>query len=353
MKTNGTAVSSSAQPHEATRPDDRRPAGHAVAAVAGLGYHLPEQTITNADLAALVDTSDEWITARTGIKSRRRAGEDDATSDLAAAAARAALADARLAAADLDHIITATVTPDSPVPCAACRVQDLLGATGAAAFDINAGCSGFLYGVHTADALIRSGAARNVLVIGAEVLTRVTDYHDRRTCVLFGDGAGACVMSTQGPFEVLHSHIGADGSQPDIIEIPAGGSRIPASSDSIANRQHYIRLDGRRVFRQAVRRMVEAARVGLEATGLTADDVSWVIPHQANERIIMSLAEQLSIPVPKVVRDLADTGNTSAASVPIALARANAAGSFEPGQVIMLLAFGAGLTWSCQLLRVT
>ena len=321
-------------------------------AIAGLGYFMPDATITNRDLAAIVDTSDKWITDRTGIRSRRRADPAHATSDLAADAARAALIDAKMTANDIDLILVATATPDSPVPAAACHVQEMIGATGAAAMDINAGCSGFLFALHTADAFVRSGAAKNILVIGAEILTRVTDYTDRRTCILFGDGAGACIVSSQGAMEVVHTLIRTDGTQRDLISIPGGGSRSPASEDTIAQRQHYLKLDGRRVFRQAVRRMAEAAIEALEASGLRSEQISWVIPHQANERIISAVGEQLGISVPRVVLDIAETGNTSAASVPIALTRARDAGAFASGQYILLLAFGAGLTWACQILRV-
>lgn len=323
-----------------------------ICAIAGLGYYLPSDVITNADLSTLVDTSDEWITERTGIHSRRRADKLHATSDLGFSAAAAALEDAHLTADDIDMILVATATPDSPVPATACIIQKLLGAFGAAAMDINAGCSGFLYGLHTADALVRAGAARNVLVIGAEILTRVTDYSDRRTCILFGDGAGACVVSPTGSFELLYTSAGADGNQLDLISIPAGGSRSPASSATVADRQHYLKLDGGRVFRQAVRRMVEAGQAALKAKGLTSDDIAWAIPHQANARIISAVGEQLGIAVPKVVMDVAEVGNTSAASVPIALTRARNAGSFSPGELILLLAFGAGLTWACQIVRV-
>ncbi|MFG0284091.1 MAG: beta-ketoacyl-ACP synthase III [Phycisphaerales bacterium JB039] len=336
----------------AQAPEPQRPSAARRSALAGLGYYLPTHTITNADLAAMVDTSDEWITSRTGIHSRRRADEADATSDLAARAGARALANAGLSAEELDFVLLATATPDSPVPAASCVVLELLGATRAAAMDINAGCSGFLYGLHTADAMVRAGVYRNVLVIGAEILTRVTDYSDRRTCVLFGDGAGACVVAANGPMQLLYSGVWTDSSQRDLIEIPAGGSRKPASPETIGRHEHYLRLDGQRVFRQAVRRMVEAAHAALDATGLAPQDVSWVIPHQANERIITAVAEQLGIPAPQVVLDVAETGNTSAASVPIALTKARDAGSFKQGQNILLLAFGAGLTWACQLLRV-
>ncbi|MCA9279959.1 MAG: ketoacyl-ACP synthase III [Phycisphaeraceae bacterium] len=324
-----------------------------LASIAGLGHYLPETTITNKDLEALVDTSDSWITSRTGISSRRRAGAGQATSDLAIEASRAALDDANIDAADIDMILLATATPDLPVPSSACIIQNALGASNAGAMDINAGCSGFLYALHTACAFVRSGQARRVLAIGSETLTRITDYTDRRTCVLFGDGAGACVIADHGRMDLIYSQVRSDGSQADLIQIPAGGSRTPASSQTIADHQHFLQLDGTRVFKQAVRRMVEAAHEGLAATGLSASDVSWVIPHQANARILTAVAEQVGIAVPRVVNDIAETGNTSAASVPIALNRARSAGVFEPGQLIMLLAFGAGLTWACQILRYT
>lgn len=352
-----TALPTTPAPHPATREAKapaRPPQPLPRSAIVGLGYYLPDRTITNSELATIVETSDEWITTRTGIRSRRRADEADATSDLAARAAARAIADAGLTAADLDLVLLATATPDAPVPAAACNVLDLLGARRAAAMDINAGCSGFLYGLHTGDAMVRSGAHRNVLVIGAEILTRITDYTDRRTCVLFGDGAGACVMSAPAPggLEVLYSGVWADSEQRSLICVPGGGSRRPPSAETIAGREHYLRLDGQKVFRQAVRRMVEAATEALEASGLSAADVSLVIPHQANERIITAVAEQLGVPASQVVLDVAETGNTSAASVPIALTRTRDAGAFREGQIILLLAFGAGLTWACQLLRV-
>lgn len=319
--------------------------------ISGLGHYLPETTITNSDLACMVDTSDEWITSRTGIHSRRRAAAAEATSDLAIQAARSAISDARVDPESIDLILLATTTPDRPVPASASVIQDAIGATTAGAMDLNAGCSGFLYGLHTAYAFIKAEQARRILVVGSETLTRVTDYTDRRSCVLFGDGAGACVVSATGQMDIMYTSIGCDGSQGDLIQIPAGGSRIPASNESIAGHQHYLQLDGARVFKQAVRRMVESAQEGIRATGLSASDISWVIPHQANSRILDAVAENVGIAVPRVVNDIAETGNTSAASIPIALNRARAAGAFEPGQYIMLLAFGAGLTWACQILR--
>lgn len=319
--------------------------------IEGLGHYLPAETVTNRDLESLVDTSDQWITDRTGIRSRHRAGSGQATSDLAIEAARAALEDAGIGAEELDLILLATATADAPVPASASLVQHALGARQVGAMDLNAGCSGFLYALHTADAFVRSGAAERVLVIGSETLTRVTDYSDRRTCILFGDGAGACVVGTRGRLDVLYSSVGCDGSQAELIRIPAGGSRYPASAATVEGHQHYLQLDGSRVFKHAVRRMVESAKEGLEALGLEASDISWVIPHQANARIVGAVGEQLGIAVPRLVNDIAETGNTSAASVPIALWRARSTGAFKAGELILLLAFGAGLTWGCQILR--
>lgn len=319
--------------------------------IAGLGHYLPADTITNSDLESLVETSDQWITSRTGIHSRHRAAVAEATSDLAIEASRRALADAQVEASAIDLILLATATPDAPVPAAASLVQDALGASRAGAMDLNAGCSGFLYGLHTAHAFVRSGVAERVLLIGSETLTRVTDYTDRRTCVLFGDGAGACVVAREGQMDVLYSGVGCDGSQADLISIPAGGSRFPASEATVAARQHFLQLDGGRVFRQAVRRMVQSAEEALAATGLKTSDIAWLIPHQANARILDAVGEQVGIAVPQIVNDVAETGNTSAASVPIALDRARDAGAIKPGEIIMLVAFGAGLTWACQVLR--
>lgn len=325
--------------------------GTATSSIAGLGHYLPSEIITNADLESLVETSDQWITTRTGIHNRHRAAVSQATSDLAIEAARRALTDAGLEANSIDLILVATATPDSPVPATASIVQNALGAENAGAMDLNAGCSGFLYGLHIADAMVRSGAAQRVLLIGAETLTRVTDYTDRSSCILFGDGAGACVIAREGRMQVVYSDIGSDGSQADLISIASGGSRSPASEKTVADGKHFLRLDGSRVFRQAVRRMVQAGEKALAATCLQPSDIAWVIPHQANARILTAVGEQIGIEVPKVVIDVAETGNTSAASVPIALDRARAAGMFHASQHIMLLAFGAGLTWACQILR--
>ncbi|HZW10253.1 MAG TPA: beta-ketoacyl-ACP synthase III [Phycisphaerales bacterium] len=333
--------------------------------VTGYGYYLPKQVITNADLAAMVDTSDEWILERTGIRSRHRAGSHEATSDLAIAAATDAMNRAGVAPGDLDMVVVATATPDSPVPAVSCLVQAGLGASNAAAMDVGAGCSGFLFAMHTAACFVRAGAARRVLVVGAETLTRVTDYADRRSCILFGDGAGAAVVTApeagaesaggapgRDGLELLYSSLGTDGEMSKLIEIPAGGSRNPASEATVQRREHYLRLDGQAVFRQAVRRMAEAAKEALEATGLAPDGIDWLLPHQANARIVTAVAEQTGIAPARAMLDMAETGNTSAASIPITLGRARDSGQLAPGQTILMLAFGAGLTWACQVWRV-
>lgn len=332
--------------------------------VAGYAYYLPSHVITNADLAAMVDTSDEWILERTGIRSRHRASTEQATSDLAIAAAERAMRRAGVHALELDTVLVATATPDSPVPAASCLVQAGLGARNAAAMDVGAGCSGFLFALHTAACFVRAGAARRVLVVGAETLTRVTDYSDRRSCILFGDGAGAAVVTAPngtpegaGPhagegLELLFSSLGTDGEMARLIEIPAGGSRHPASETTVRERGHFLRLDGQAVFRQAVRRMAEAAEEALTATGLAPGDIDWLLPHQANARIVLAVAEQTGIAPARAMLDMAETGNTSAASIPITLGRARDSGQLAPGQIILMLAFGAGLTWACQVWRV-
>lgn len=316
--------------------------------VAGLGAYLPPATITNRDLQALVQTSDDWIVSRTGIRSRHVAGPDQATSDLAFAAARDALAQARLSPRELDLILVATSTPDSPVPPTACRLQGALGAESAVAMDIVAACAGFLFATHTATGLLRAGMHRNALVVGAETLTRFTDYTDRSTCVLFGDGAGAVVLRPDGVLDLLYSSIHSDPSGLDLIQIPGGGSRHPACAETIAERQHFLRLKGPEVFRRAVAAMASAVRAALEALHLRAADVDWLIPHQANHRITVAVAEQLDFPMDRVIADTSDVGNTSAASLPVALSRLQQSGRIKRGDRIVLVGFGAGLTWGCQ-----
>ncbi len=323
------------------------------ATIAGLGSHLPERVVPNAWFERLVETSDEWIRERTGIAERRFAAEDEATSDLAVVAARRALEDAGIAPEQLDLVVCATLTPDTPIPATAVWVQRKLGLT-CPAFDVNAACAGFSYALATATAFVESGAAETVLVLGAEVLSRVLDFTDRSTCVLFGDGAGAVVLRRSERPGILGSLLGADGHAAEILIIPAGGSARPASPETVAARDHSIRMPaGREVFKRAVVEMAAACRALLEKTGHTPEDVDVLIPHQANARIMVAVAERLGIGPDRAVVDVAEVGNTSAASIPIALDRAHRAGRLRPGQLVLLTSFGAGLAWGATLIRWT
>ncbi len=321
------------------------------ATVAGLGSRLPDRIVPNAEFERLVETSDEWIRERTGIAERRFAAEGEATSDLAVEAVRRALDEAAIAPEQIDLIICATLTPDTPIPATAVWVQRKLGIS-CPAFDVNAACAGFSYALSTGTAFIESGAAETVVVIGAEVLSRVMDFTDRGTCVLFGDGAGAVVLRpSEGP-GVVGSVLGADGSAAEILIIPAGGSALPASDETVAARDHTIRMPaGREVFKRAVVEMAGACRQLLEKSGFGPDDVSLLIPHQANARIMVAVAERLGIVGDRAVIDVAEVGNTSAASIPIALDRAWRAGRIHDGDLILLTSFGAGLAWGANLIR--
>lgn len=334
-------------------PRSPPPAKFLGVSIAGIGAYLPQATITNEDLGRKVDTSDEWIITRTGIRERRIAAPDESTSDLAAHAARGALAQARLKPEDLDLIILATATPDTPVPPGSSWLHRKLGAVNAAAMDISAACSGFLFAVHTASGLVRAGMHKHVLVVGAETLTRITDYSDRATCILFGDGAGAVVLGEGGPLELLYSHIGTDSSGRDLITVPAGGSREPASEATVAGRRHFLQLQGREVFRRAVDTMTSAGQAALSALGMQVSDLAWLVPHQANLRITQAVASQFGLPPERVVGDMSGTGNTSAASLPIALTKLQGSGQLKRGDRVMLVAFGAGLTWGCQVYEYT
>ncbi len=323
------------------------------ATIAGLGSHLPERVVPNAWFEGLVDTSDEWIRERTGIAERRFAADEEATSDLAVVAARRALEDAGVSPEQLDLIVCATLTPDTPIPATAVWVQRKLGVS-CPAFDVNAACAGFSYAIATATAFVESGAADTVLVLGAEVLSRVLDFTDRSTCVLFGDGAGAVVLRRSETPGVLGSLLGADGRAAEILIIPAGGSARPASPETVVARDHSIRMPaGREVFKRAVVEMAAACRALLEKAGHTPDDVDVLIPHQANARIMVAVAERLGIGPDRAVIDVAEVGNTSAASIPIALDRAYRAGRLRPGQLVLLTSFGAGLAWGATLIRWT
>ena len=321
--------------------------------IAGTGSALPGKILTNAALEKLVDTSDEWITTRTGIKERRIAVDGEYTSTFAAEAARRALEMASVHPEEIDLIILGTVTPDFPFPSTACIVQDLLGATNATAFDLSAACSGFIFGLSIAEKYIRSGAARKILVIGAEVLSRIVDWQDRNTCVLFGDGAGAVVLeASDGDHSLLSTHTFSNGSYWNLLYQPGSGSRNPATdSRTIDERQIYLKMEGNDVFKHAVRSMEEAAVKALDANGLSASDLSLMIPHQANRRIIDATAKRLGLGADRLFTNLEKYGNTSSASIPIALDEANRQGLIKPESKLLLVAFGGGFTYGSALIN--
>lgn len=322
-------------------------------AVTGTGSHLPEKVLTNDDLQRMVDTSDEWITTRTGIKERRLASENEATSDLAAGAARAALENAGLEAGELDLIIVATVTPDMAFPSTACFVQKALGAFKATCFDVSAACSGFLYGMEIARGYIASGIAENALVIGADKLSGIIDWTDRNTCVLFGDGAGAAVLQPAGgeTGKVLSTCTGSNGTLDEILNVPGGGSRLPLTAENIGLKVNTMKMAGREVYRQAVTTMVSAAKEAIARAGLTPDDIACFIPHQANLRIIETIAGKLDVPMDRFFVNLTQYGNTSAAAVAIALDEAQRSGRIKRGDHILMVVFGGGLTWASAVVR--
>lgn len=320
--------------------------------ITGLGYAVPEKVLTNFDLEKMVDTSDEWIRTRTGMSERHIADENTASSDLSTQAATIALAEAKLKPKQLDMIIVATVTPDTLFPATACYVQKNLGAVNAAAFDINAACSGFIYGLTMADAFIRSGFYKNILVIGAEILTKITDWTDRATCVLFGDGAGAAVVQpANGGSEILKTFIKSDGRLTDLLILPAGGSRIPATHESVDKRLHYLRMEGQEVFKYAVKAMGDAAIETLKSAGVSSDELALLIPHQANIRIIQATARRIKLPMEKVMVNVDRYGNTSAASIPIALTESIQQGRLKRGDYCLLVSFGGGFTMGAVLFK--
>jgi 3-oxoacyl-[acyl-carrier-protein] synthase-3 len=320
--------------------------------ITGTGSAVPEKILTNVDLEKIVDTTDEWITTRTGMKERHIAAEGEYTSTLATRAARQAMEMAGVAPDELDLIVLASVTPDFPFPATACIVQHNLGAVNAAAFDISAACSGFLYGLSVVDNFMKAGSVKKALVIGAEVLSRIVDWTDRNTCVLFGDGAGAVVLeSAEGDRGILSTHIHSDGSYWELLNQPACGSRNPASQKIIDERLMFLRMQGNDVFKLAVRAMEEAALEALAANNLQTTDIDLFIPHQANRRIIDAIGKRLKLNEEQVCVNLERYGNTSAASIPIALDEANRAGRITDENVIVLDAFGGGLTWAAILLR--
>ncbi len=315
------------------------------ARITGTGSYLPERVVTNAELESRIDTRDEWIVSRTGIESRHVAADDEGTTDLAEHAARRALEAAGVEAAEIDLIIVATTTPDMVFPSTACLLQKRLGCSGAAAFDVQAVCTGFIYALATADKFIRTGASRCALVVGAEVFSRLLDWNDRRTCVLFGDGAGAVVLRAADAPGIVSTHLHADGSQGHILQVEGGISAGQLRGNP------YLQMDGQAVFKLAVRVLEECAREALDHNGLSGADVDWLIPHQANMRIINATADRLKIPRERVVTTVARHGNTSAASVPLALDTAVRDGRVQPGQLLMLEGVGGGMTWGSVLLR--
>jgi 3-oxoacyl-[acyl-carrier-protein] synthase-3 len=321
--------------------------------IAGTGSYVPEKVLTNSDLATLVDTSDEWIFSRTGIKERRIAAEGEFTSHMASKAARRALEQADLAAEDVQLIIVATITPDTLTPATACYVQQQLGAARAVAFDISAACSGFLYAMKLAKRLISDGAFENALIIGAEKLSAFVNWKDRSTCVLFGDGAGAAVLRRARPGEgaILATEMGTDGRLTHLLNIPGGGSACPITINNAGDQLATLAMLGKEVFKHAVTRMKEAAETVIERAGLQPEEIACIIPHQANLRIIDAIADRLSVPKDRVFVNLDKYGNTSAAAVAIALDEAHRSGAFKRGEHIVMVVFGAGLTWAAAAVR--
>ena len=322
------------------------------AGILGLGSYVPEKILTNADIEKLVDTNDEWITERTGIKERRICAPEQATSDLSLIAAQRALEDANVSAEELDMIIVATISADSNTPSTACVLQNKLGAVNAAAFDLSAACSGFVYGSAIASQFIETGVYKKVLVVGAETLSKFVNGKDRNTCIIFADGAGAAVYGVvDDGYGVLSFDLGADGSGAETIEIPGGGSRHPANQETIDNHMHCLHMNGKETFRFAVKAMGSTVMKSLERAGLSKEDIDYFIPHQANIRIIQSAAKRLHLPMEKVFVNIEKYGNTSAASIPIALAEAEREGKLKKGEIIALSGFGAGLTWASCIMK--
>lgn len=322
--------------------------------IIGTGAYLPEKVLTNADLEKMVDTNDKWIVSRTVIRERRIASEKQASSDLAVEAGKQALESAGITAEELDLIIVSTVTPDMPFPATACLVQDRLGASKAATFDLSAACTGFLYGLATGSQFIQTGLYRHVLVIGVDCLSRITDYTDRNTCVLFGDGAGAAVLGPVAEGEgFLSFELGGDGSGGDLLKQSGGGSRHPASKESVEQRLHFISMNGREVFKFAVRVLGSSAEEALRKAGMTKEDVDFLIPHQANDRIIETAIHRLGLSRDKVVVNLDRYGNMSSASIPVALNEAYRSGRIKKGETLVLVGFGGGMTWGASVLKWT
>ena len=315
--------------------------------IAGTGSYLPEKVLTNADLEKMIDTSDEWISTRTGIKERRIVAQDQAASDLAYEASKKAMQASQVKAEELDMIIVATITPDMIFPATACVLQEKLGAKGTAAFDLEAACSGFLYGISIGSQFIATGMYDNVLVVAAEALSKIIDWKDRSTCVIFADGAGAAVLKPSFDSSgIISNYLGADGTGADLVGVPAGGSRLPASQETVRDRQHYMKMRGNGLFKRAVNAMIQAIDVSLEKGGLTYNEIDFFIPHQANIRIINPVAKRIGLDKNKVYINLDQCGNMSAASVAVALDQAVREGKIKKGDKVLLTCFGGGLTWA-------
>ncbi len=321
--------------------------------IMGIGSYLPEKLLTNKDLESMVDTTDEWIFARTGISQRHIADPSQVTSDLALIASQAALKEAGLEPKDIDFIFFATTTPDQIMPSAASILQHKIGAS-CGALDVYAACSGFLYSLSIADQMIKTGVYKNILIVGAEILSRFVDYEDRTTCILFGDGAGAFILSRadeKSKSEILGHKLGADGSLGDLLILPAGGTKHPATIETVQEKQHFVKMNGREIFKNAVRAMSQCSKDVLEKTNTDPKDIDWLIPHQANTRIIEAVAKQFDISMDKVILDIENMGNTSSATVPCAMNTAVGMKKIKRGDLVMLTAFGGGLTSASILLR--
>jgi 3-oxoacyl-[acyl-carrier-protein] synthase-3 len=319
------------------------------AAIAGFGLAVPERRLTNAELEARVDTSDAWIVERTGIRERRIAGDGETTASLGTIAGAAAIADAGLAPLDIDLLIVATATPEQPIPHTGAFIGESLGVQ-CGSFDLNAGCAGFVYGLVTAAGFVSTGA-RHVLLVGAETLSRITDPQDRATCVLFGDGAGAAVIAPTTHAGLIAWDLGCDGSAAALLEIPAGGSRKPATTATVEAGEHYLKMAGQEVFRRAVRAVVDSAHAALERADMKAEDVDWFVPHQANARIIEAAAQRIGIDAERTLVNIDRYGNTSSASIPLALFEAVDDGRVRDGDIVLCSGFGAGMTWASAILE--
>ncbi|MBM4297216.1 MAG: ketoacyl-ACP synthase III [Deltaproteobacteria bacterium] len=321
-------------------------------AVLGTGSELPAKVVTNRELEQMVDTSDEWITKRTGIKERRVLEEGKGNADMAFKAATRALQDAGMEAKDLEAIIMGTVSSDYLMPSSACVLEDLLGARNAFSFDVGAACSGFINAISVADSFIRSGKINNALVVGSDTLSRWLNWQDRTTCILFGDGAGAVVLGvSENGTGILSTKLRTDGSYVKMLYVPAGGSLKPATPETVKKNEHTITMNGKEVFKLAVRSIAEISREALTEAGVTIEQLSLVIPHQANKRIIVALAERLGVPMEKVMVNLEKYGNTSAASIPVALDEARRQGRIKPGDIVLFNAFGAGFAWGAAVIK--